>query len=68
MKHYTETVKARIAELGTSQRLIAFHTGLGAPTVNTVINKPETANMGSILKVLTHLGLTLYIFPEKVAP
>ena len=68
MNQYTTTIKQRMADLNMSQRLLAHKAGVTLQTVNTVINSPENCNMGSVTKVLSVLGLTLYVFPVNVAP
>lgn len=68
MNQYTTTIKQRMTELKLGQRALAFKAGLTLQTVNTVINSPEKSNMGSVMKVLDALGLTLYVFPANAAP
>jgi DNA-binding phage protein len=68
MNQYTTTIKQRMADLNMGQRLLAHKAGVTLQTVNTVINNPENCNMGSVTKVLSVLGLTLYVFPVNAAP
>ena len=68
MNHYTTTIKKRMADLNMGQRLLAHRAGLTLQTVSTVINHPDKSNMGSVMKVLEVLDLTLYVFPRNTAP